>query len=82
MRGDVAERAALTADLRAMAFAHAALDEIGVPRANDGRRLSLFGRIEALRAGKYDPARLSAPASAPPPQCPTCALAAIAMDLE
>ncbi len=56
------ERSALADDLRAIALAHAALDEIGVPRTNDdGARLTLLGRIEALRAGRFDPATLSPP---------------------
>lgn len=72
-----ADRAALSADLQRLALAHRALDELGVPRASDGERLSLFGRIEALRAGKYDPTRLSPPAGAAAPQCPRCALLAL-----
>jgi hypothetical protein len=81
MQGDVAERVALTADLRAIALAHGALDEIGVPRESDGRRLTLFGRIEALRAGKFDAAKLTLPAAAAPLPCPNCALlAALAID--
>ena len=56
------ERAALTDDLRRMALAHAALDELGVPRLGEGtQRLSLFGRILALRAGRFDPRRLRIP---------------------
>ena len=46
-----------------MAIAHASLDELGVPRSTDtGKRLTLFGRIEALRSGQFDPTRLSHPA--------------------
>jgi hypothetical protein len=67
----VAERTALSDDLRMLAFAHASLDELGVPRWNDGRRLTLFGRIEALRAGKYDPERLTGAEEAPV-TCPSC----------
>lgn len=76
------EQARLGDDLRAMALAHAALDEIGVPRSTDtGQRLTLFGRIEALRAGKYDPERLTVPADARPRPCPTCGiLAALALE--
>lgn len=78
---DGTERAALTADLRAISFAHAALDEIGVPREVDGRRLSLFGRIEALRAGKFDSTKLALPANPAPLHCPNCTLlAAIVVD--
>jgi hypothetical protein len=56
------ERAALTDDLRKMALAHAALDELAVPRFSDSsERLSLFGRIMALRAGRFDPRRLRIP---------------------
>ncbi len=55
--------AALAADLRGVALAHAALDELGVPRLDDRQnRLTLLGRLEALRAGRFDPARL----------CPVC----------
>jgi hypothetical protein len=76
MQVDVAERAALTADLRAIALAHLSLDEIGVPREIDGRRLNLFGRIEALRAGKFDPDKLTVPTAAAPFQCASCGLLA------
>jgi len=66
-------------DRRALELAHASLDELGVPRTGEGGRLTLFGRIEALRAGKYDPARLSAPAPAAAPlhPCPRCGLLAL-----
>ncbi len=66
-------------DPRALEFAHTALDELGVPRTSDGRRLTLFGRIEALRAGKLDLSRLamsSAPAT-PLHPCPRCGLFAL-----
>ncbi len=65
---------------RAVELAHAALDELGVPRASDRGRLTLFGRIEALRAGQFDPSRLSPPRTAPQPlrACPRCGLQAMA----
>jgi len=65
-------------DPRALELAHASLDELGVPRTGEGGRLTLFGRIEALRAGKYDPGRLSAPSPAPAAlhPCPRCGLLA------
>ena len=53
-------------DLRGIDLAHSALDELAVPRANDrGQRFTLFGRIEQLRAGKFDPARLTRPTTEP-----------------
>jgi hypothetical protein len=59
-----------------IALAHAALDELGVPRACEEGRLTLFGRIIALRAGKYDGARLPVPVleGLPPAvyACPRC----------
>lgn len=62
----------------ALELAHAALDELGVPRRSDRGRLTLFGRIEALRAGMFDAERLSRPR---PPQplypCPRCGLLAL-----
>ncbi len=59
------DRAALTDDLRKLALAHAMLDEMGVPRTGDGgERLSLFGRIVALRAGRFDPRKLRMPGTA------------------
>ncbi len=52
-------------DLRGLDLAHAALDELGVPRADErGNRFTLFGRIEALRAGKFDQGRISRPSAA------------------
>jgi rubrerythrin len=67
-------------DPRVIEFAHAALDELGVPRASDRGRLTLFGRIEALRAGRFDQARLSPPRPAPKPlrPCPRCGLQVMA----
>lgn len=65
-------------DLRGLELAHAALDEIGVPRTSDRGRLTLFGRIEALRAGRFDAARLSRPRAPQPLQpCPRCGLLAL-----
>ncbi|HET6411713.1 MAG TPA: hypothetical protein VFG53_06605 [Anaeromyxobacter sp.] len=66
-------------DPRALELAHASLDELGVPRTGEGGRLTLFGRIEALRAGKYDPARISAPTPTPAAlhPCPRCGLLAL-----
>jgi hypothetical protein len=53
-------------DLRGLDLAHAALDELGVPREDEGgRRFTLFGRIEQLRAGKLDRTRLSGPSADP-----------------
>ena len=52
-------------DPRGIALAHAALDGLGVPRSDDrGHRLTLFGRIEQLRAGKCDLSRITRPAAA------------------
>ncbi len=67
-------------DPRAIELAHAALDELGVPRTSDRGRLTLFGRIEALRAGRFDQARLSRPRPSPQPlrPCPRCGLQAMA----
>jgi rubrerythrin len=63
---------------RALALAHAALDELGVPRTSERGRLTLFGRIEALRAGQFDQARLSRPRQAQPLRpCPRCGLMAL-----
>ncbi len=66
-------------DRRALECAHAALDELGVPRASDGGRLTIFGRVEALRAGKFDPGRLSRPTRTATPllPCPRCGLLAM-----
>jgi rubrerythrin len=52
-----------TADeFRGLELAHVALDELGVPRLDEqGHRYTLFGRIEQLRAGKFDPSRISRP---------------------
>jgi rubrerythrin len=77
MPASTTNREALSDDLRVLDFAHSSLDEIGVPRANgDGQRLTLFGRIEALRAGRFDPARLSPRGGAAPAmhRCPRCGL--------
>ncbi len=60
-------RAALMDDLRKLALSHALLDELGVPRTSDaGEPLSLFGRIVALRTGRFDPRKLRMPR--PPPE--------------
>ncbi len=66
-------------DPRAIELAHAALDELGVPRSSDRGRLTIFGRIEALRAGRFDQGRLSRPRAAPQPlrPCPRCGLQAL-----
>lgn len=77
MLAPTTDREALSDDLRVLDFAHSSLDEIGVPRQDgDGKRLTLFGRIEALRAGHFDPGRLATPFSAPPTlnRCPRCGL--------
>jgi hypothetical protein len=63
---------------RAITLAHAALDELGVPRTSELGRLTLFGRIEALRAGMFDHERLSLPSSPQPLHpCPRCGLLAL-----
>jgi hypothetical protein len=50
--------------LRQIELAHAALDELAVPRTNEqGLRYTLFGRIELLRAGKLDLSRIARPAA-------------------
>jgi hypothetical protein len=66
-------------DRRSLECAHAALDELGVPRANERGRLTIFGRIEALRAGQFDPERLSRSTGAAMPlhPCPRCGLLAL-----
>ena len=68
---------ALSVDLSRIDLAHRALDELGVPRTSNGGHLTIFGRIEALRAGKFDPQRLTIPA-APETEhkCPRCGLLA------
>jgi len=63
---------------RGLELAHLALDELGVPRTSDVGKLTLFGRILALRAGQFDHERLSLPAVAMPLQpCPRCGLLAL-----
>lgn len=77
MLAPTTDREALSDDLRVLDFAHSSLDELGVPRTNGaGQRLTLFGRIEALRAGRFDPARLSQRTGAAPAlnRCPRCGL--------
>jgi len=63
-------------DLRGLDLAHAALDELSVPRGDDrGNRYTLFGRIEQMRAGKFDPARITRPTAAPDlRRCGACGL--------
>ncbi len=63
-------------DLRGLDLAHAALDELGVPSADErGQRYTLFGRIEQLRAGKFDAARISRPTAGPDlRRCEGCGL--------
>ncbi len=68
-----------TEDERALELAHAALDELGVPRTSDKGTLTLFGRIEALRAGRFDADRLSRPQEPQPlRRCPRCGLLTLA----
>lgn len=66
-------------DQRALECAHAALDELGVPRASERGRLTIFGRIEALRAGKFNPERLTRSTEPVRPlrPCPRCGLLAM-----
>ena len=63
-------------DLRGLDLAHTALDELGVPRTDErGKRYTLFGRIEQLRAGKFDPDRITRPTSGPDlKRCDGCGL--------
>jgi rubrerythrin len=70
---------ALQDDLRGIDLAHSALDELRVPRTDErGRRYTLLGRIEQLRAGKFDPARISRPTAAPElHRCGACGLYAL-----
>lgn len=59
------ERITADDDLRQLDLAHAALDELAVPRSNEqGLRYTVFGRIELLRAGKLDLTRIARPAAA------------------
>jgi hypothetical protein len=76
---DDAERGLSVDDKRALECAHAALDELEVPRNSERGRLTIFGRIEALRAGKFNPERLSRSTDAVTTlqPCPRCGLLAM-----